>query len=128
VTHDVEDLQTLDAEHRIGPGTPVVAGTTRNVTDPIRRTVADQVGGLPLGREQGVSECQLRPKLRPRGLWCRVTWRPSEHRAWSTQRRMRDSNPRRREPKPLSKSANRCSGLFGGRGAAAECEQEALAH
>jgi hypothetical protein len=33
----------------------------------------------------------------------------------SGQRRMRDSNPRGREPNPLSKSANRCSGLSAGR-------------
>jgi hypothetical protein len=55
----------------MGWSSTAMAARYQHVTDPIRRTVAAQVGGL-LWAEGKVSECQMRPKLRPRRLWLQV--------------------------------------------------------
>jgi hypothetical protein len=54
----------------MGWSSMAMAARYQHVTDPIRRTVAAQVGGLLWAEERASrcrhSECKLRPKLRPR--------------------------------------------------------------
>ena len=61
--------------------------------------------GHVVGRREGDRGCQLRLKLRLRRPAALDLLRRAGHCAWSEWRRMRDSNPRGREPNPLSKRA-----------------------
>ena len=81
-----------------------MAARYQHVTDPIRHAVAAQVGGL-LWADGNPAEHANETTETTAVLG---TDRPEEaagHRAWSGWRRMRDSNPRGREPNPLSNSA-----------------------
>jgi hypothetical protein len=96
----------------MGWSSTAMAARYQHVTDPIRHTVAAKVGGLLWAAEKGlrmaIETCQLRLELRLRRPAVLGPSRESGHLALSEWRRMRDSNPRGREPNPLSESAGLC--------------------
>ena len=88
------------------------------MTDPRRRDVPDRIGGLLWAEQRGTDAAILRLPFETKIETMPGLLRPPEGSAsafplWEW-RRMRDSNPRGREPNPLSKSANRGPVAFEG--------------